>query len=111
MNVNSASYSELRSYIKQERPKNPSFWGDYTHFTTEELRSKVRKYQGTNSTPVIQEVVKQQQNVTQDVSVHEVIDILVDAVDKLKRLPSYANEKELKALHAKAMEIEFELSN
>lgn len=105
------NYSELKSFIKQERQKSQEakdFFGDYTHSTTVELTRLVDKWNSKNVKPVTKVVA----SVTKSevVNVDEVVTILIEAVEKLKKLPSYVEQQELKELHKVAMEIEFELN-
>ncbi len=109
MNIKTAGYFELRAFIKEEKAKSQKaaeFFGNYTQFSTEKLRNIVGKWIGKNTTKTnVEKVV----STTEEVNIDEVVNILVDAVEKLKKLPSYLKTKELRELHAKAMEIEAEL--
>lgn len=115
INSQSASYADLRNFIKTERAKseaNANFFGDYTHATTDNLRKLVTKYQtksGVTAQSVKQTPVLKTSNTATTPS--EVVNLLTQAIAKIKTLPGYVDNSELEALHQKSMEIEFELGN
>lgn len=109
MNTTTASYKELRDFIKAEKANSQAakdFFGNYTHETTESLKNLVQRYNSLYGTATVKTVVEKDET-----NVDEIVEILINTVEKLKRLPSYVKKQELKQLHEKAMEIEFELGN
>lgn len=102
------NYKELKSFIKANRTGNEEFFGDYTHKTTAELQKLVNKFQNKQGNVVSQAVAEPTKPScsSQQTTVHEVIDVLIFALDKLKNLPSYAKEQEDKATHRKIMDFE-----
>ena len=122
MNVETASYSDLKNFIKGERAKSQDakdFFGDYTHSTTEELREMVEEWQFENdyqeedyNQEEYNEVETSDSEESVDVSsIAEVVDLLEKAANILKSKAGYVSKKELQDLHTKAMEIEYELGN
>lgn len=111
INSESASYGELKSFIKTERAKseaNSKLFGDYTHSTTEGLRKLVKKYQ-SKSVGSSSSVTSQPKS--SSTSVNDVVTLLDNAIAKIKTLDGYVDNSEAQALHQKAMEIEYELNN
>jgi|SRR6187402_3885344 len=111
MNTTTATYKELKDFIKKSKSINPSsknFWGNYTHETTEGLRDLVDGYLDEYGN-VEEQTPVQQTNIPFDVN--SVVGLLEKALGILKTSGNYTNNEELQALHAKAMEIEFELEN
>ena len=115
MNVETASYSELKNYVKGvwNRKGASAHFSNYPQKTKESLRKLVERWRSESN--IIEtkqqcnQTIKTEKMVNTETTIHEVIDVLCEALDKLKNLPSYANEKELQELHSKAMEIESEI--
>lgn len=117
MNVQTASYSELKTFIKEERAKSEEardFFGDYTHSTTEDLRDMVIEWKDSQEEDYneVENTCQQTNCDSTDLgSIAEVVDLLEKAANILKSKSGYVSKKELNSLHAKAMEIEYELGN
>ena len=115
MNVETASYSELKNYVKGvwNRKGASAHFSNYPQKTKESLRKLVERWRSKSN--IIEtkqqcnQTIKTEKMVNTETTIHEVIDIMVECVDKLRHLPAYAKEKELEILHNKAMEIEAEL--
>ena len=105
MNTETASYQELRSFIKNERANSQEavdFFGDYTHATTEDLREWVQEWQEDHLQPITA-----QNAVNSTGSVEDVRNLLNQALNILNTLNS-SNETE--DLHRMLMEVEFGLA-
>lgn len=93
-NYSEMSYRELIQEIKNNG--GAERFGNYTHFTTKQLRQTVKQLQGT-------EVVKN------DVSSTE--KALVTIIEIAQKALTSKTDKENEDLHAKLMNIEFELNH
>ena len=105
MNTETASYQELRSFIKNARAnsqKAVDFFGDYTHATTADLREWVQEWLEDESQPIAAQNV-----VNNNGTVGEIRSLLEQALNMLKTIPEQDNEAQ--RLHNLAMEIEAEL--
>ena len=121
MNVETASYKELKEYIKGKRASSEEakdFFGDYTHSSTEELREMVEEWvdyyeqeEDDNYSPQDTTEAVSSPTCSSKCELSEVIELLDKASALLKAKTGYTSKEELKALHQKAMEIEIELGN
>lgn len=114
----SASYSELRAYIKKERVKSDeaeNHFGDYTHETTDSLRGLVQDWVDsqeddiTDTTHQVQNTCEESCNQSDKLS--EALHLFQKGINILASIPGVSDKAELESLKEQATQIEFELSN
>lgn len=101
MNVNNMSYRELRDFVKNNG--GASRFGNYTHFTTEELRQAAKQVVGTKK--LINTIAVNNVEVS---SAEEALNTIIKIAQKAL---TSKTDKENEDLHAKLMNIEFELNH
>lgn len=112
-NSETATYSELKSFIKNNRKGNESFFGDYTHQTTQGLRKLVAKWNAKNTSKVGAQpkVVVETEEVEADDKLTRVLTLLQEAVEIVSELPGVKESALFTKLNEEAAAIEFELNN
>lgn len=114
MNTETASYKELKEFIKKKRAENEEykeFFGDYTHSSTEDLRELVLDFFDyySDEKELEEEEETFDQQISETTPIQQAISLINQALEILENFNPENNE--IADLHKKAMEIEFELQN
>lgn len=112
INVESASYRELKEFIKNERVNNQDavdFFGDYTHSTTEDLRASVQEWLDTKGTEESSNDVVESSN--SNPTLTRVFNLLSEAVTLLGTVNGVSENSQYEKLKEEAIALEFELQN
>ena len=108
IDTESASYAQLRTEIKQLREQSDDakdHFGDYTHFTTQDLRELLQEWYDNNDANESAVETEAETNHT----IAEVVNLLHKAIELLGTLPQVSVTSEFETLKAQAELVEFEL--
>jgi hypothetical protein len=94
------SYRDLKEFVKNNG--GAAEFGNYTHFTTDDLRDAVQEYLDTQSFDVVQNEVEEVSSTEE--ALNTIIKIAQSALNS-------KTDNQNAAFHAKLMNIEFELNN
>jgi hypothetical protein len=100
VDVDAMSYRDLKEFVKNNG--GAAEFGNYTHFTTDELRDAVEEYLDTQSFDVVQNEVEEISSTEE--ALNTIIKIAQSALNS-------KTDNQNAAFHAKLMNIEFELNN